>query len=1148
MNKVNLLIKHSYFLPSASLLLIILIIFFAGPYFAFAGYTPLLSIFTRVIVGAVVVVTYVLYRYIGYLKKQNKQNALANALTEVDNVTETVNAESSALKSKFVAALDLLKHTKGGATSLIELPWYMIIGSPGSGKTTLLANSGLNFPLSEKLNAKHIDGVGGTKNCDWWITSESVLLDTAGRYTSQDSFQEVDQSGWMNFLSLIKKYRKKPISGLIVSISMADILSMNEYELNQHVMQLKLRISEVNRFFNTQLPVYVLITKSDLLAGFTQYYDSFSHKEREQAFGFTFDENKPADLTQNVSDQFTQKFNDLLASLFRRQWPRMAMERDASKKAAIYSFSNQIASLQQSLQNIVVNLEQVEDSIGTDILPGKIRGLYFTSGTQSGAPIDRMLNRISSVFGLRTTHHIAWNNDQRSYFITDLLQLVIFKEADNFGPLAAYQLRKKRIKQSVLAFFTLASVFVCLSMYTSFNNNLAYISVGNTVADKWLEQYQTQGNQRDIKQYIPALNDFVKDIDGLNSLQSEHFSGLGLNQENAVNNALNASYERLLETVLLPFITQEMEQQMRDNSKPVRQYQALTSYLMLATPKRRDNKYLSGYLLNNMNANKYFSESEYLQVQSHLQGLISRNIVIKKMATAIIENARQALNAKPLDEIYYQQFRSSFVSNKANYLSVAQLAGSNWRNVFSTTLDDVFTLSNFYTPRVFKELTGQKIERYIAQLKNEIWVLNPDKALDLGALKKQIELLYAKDYVQQWQTVLNSLSVRQTTDVARLLTVLPILAENSNPIFTLLDSVSQATNLTSFTIPSVIESNIDDQINASIQKAQATLNADGADFFITSRFSKLHEMMNKEKRLSTEQRLSTLIQEVNFSISLQMNNLQASSNALSLQPLQGFGYLQLAPLNRWIEEFIVSVKAAQNQMKKIQLSNLWQNQILAKCQAITTSKYPFSKLSSQDATLNDLQHLFSQSGSILSFFNNHIAEFVNTQTIPWTWKRNIQTQFQFAPNVLPFFERSLVIQKALFSKNPSQASMEMALTPVYLDPKLAQVNMSIFGNNLSYQFGRSSPVGISWPPKNPEQRTDITFVRRDGSEVTLRETGIFALFKLINAKQTQRLSPSEVQVSFIKNEYETIYNISTNDSSDPILLSNLDKFRCIERL
>ena len=96
--------------------------------------------------------------------------------------------EISTLKRGFDDALGVLKKTKlGGKTGrgqyLYQLPWYIIIGPPGSGKTTALINSGLRFPLG----AGKVRGVGGTRNCDWWFTDEAVLLDTAGRYTTQDS-------------------------------------------------------------------------------------------------------------------------------------------------------------------------------------------------------------------------------------------------------------------------------------------------------------------------------------------------------------------------------------------------------------------------------------------------------------------------------------------------------------------------------------------------------------------------------------------------------------------------------------------------------------------------------------------------------------------------------------------------------------------------------------------------------------------------------------------------------------------------------------------------------------------------------------------------------------------------------------------------
>jgi type VI secretion system protein ImpK len=63
-----------------------------------------------------------------------------------------------------------------------------------------------------------VRGIGGTRNCDWWFTDEAVLIDTAGRYTTQSSNREVDAAAWTGFLTLLKKFRPaQPLNGAIVT-------------------------------------------------------------------------------------------------------------------------------------------------------------------------------------------------------------------------------------------------------------------------------------------------------------------------------------------------------------------------------------------------------------------------------------------------------------------------------------------------------------------------------------------------------------------------------------------------------------------------------------------------------------------------------------------------------------------------------------------------------------------------------------------------------------------------------------------------------------------------------------------------------------------------------------------------------------------
>ena len=109
---------------------------------------------------------------------------------------------------------------------LYERPWYVIIGPPGSGKTTAIQNSGLDFPLV----AGRVAGVGGTRNCDWWIAEQAVLIDTAGRYTTQDSDAGADKAGWERFLDLLRRERpRQPLNGVIVAFG-ADMLSRLDAE------------------------------------------------------------------------------------------------------------------------------------------------------------------------------------------------------------------------------------------------------------------------------------------------------------------------------------------------------------------------------------------------------------------------------------------------------------------------------------------------------------------------------------------------------------------------------------------------------------------------------------------------------------------------------------------------------------------------------------------------------------------------------------------------------------------------------------------------------------------------------------------------------------------------------------------------------
>jgi type VI secretion system protein ImpL len=192
-------------------------------------------------------------------------------------------AEIAAMQAEFHKALRSLKSSRlghSGGDALNALPWYLIVGPSGAGKTTALRSSGLPFPHAK---GGRVRGVGGTRNCDWWLSNDAVILDTAGRWATQDD----DREEWLAFLDLLRQTRpKKPVNGILVAVSVTDLQGEVD-EIAALAKTLRERIDEVMGRLDMVLPVYLLVTKCDLVAGFVEMFGDLRDKERGQIWGFT---------------------------------------------------------------------------------------------------------------------------------------------------------------------------------------------------------------------------------------------------------------------------------------------------------------------------------------------------------------------------------------------------------------------------------------------------------------------------------------------------------------------------------------------------------------------------------------------------------------------------------------------------------------------------------------------------------------------------------------------------------------------------------------------------------------------------------------------------------------------------------------------
>ena len=382
----------------------------------------------------------------------------AQAKQEAQRVPEN-SAEVERAQQAFERAVDRLKGSRlagegplrSGTRALYALPWYVMIGPPGAGKTTALVNSGLRFPAG----SDRVRGVGGTRNCDWFFSTRAILLDTAGRYTTEDE----DQAEWFAFLDSLKKHRpRRPANGVLVAISLADLIGASSDEIRWHAETIRKRVDELLSRLGVRLPVYVLFTKTDLVQGFAEFFGDLSRKEREQVWGRTFEEGEAAGHSAEAA--FRSAFGRLSAALTDWRNEKLNRELKREERHRVYAFPLEFATLEEPLSQFVEGLF-LPNPFGEEPL---FRGVYFTSGTQEGAPIDRVVRAMAARFDLPETYPEApaAHLEPKSYFLKDLFTKVVIPDQHLVRPTG--KAARKRSLASVGAGMGALALFVLFAL------------------------------------------------------------------------------------------------------------------------------------------------------------------------------------------------------------------------------------------------------------------------------------------------------------------------------------------------------------------------------------------------------------------------------------------------------------------------------------------------------------------------------------------------------------------------------------------------------------------------------------------------------------------------------------------------------------
>ena len=1095
------------------------------------------------------------------LRRLHREAALAKGIAAGAEQTE----EAQALRTRLTAALDLLKQSSRSRGYLYEQPWYAIIGPPGAGKTTALLNAGLRFPLADQMGLGAVAGVGGTRLCDWWFTDDAVLIDTAGRYTTQDSNTVVDRAGWDAFLDMLKETRpKQPLNGLIVAFPISDLAQGSVAQRSAHAEAIRSRIKELQVRFGVRMPVYLLFTKADLMSGFTEFFDDLDREKRAQVWGATFDLAHDAD---GAVGSFAGELHALIEQLNARLFNRMQAEHNVERRARIAFFPGQIASLEPVL---IEFLHTAFDSRRDEAAP-LLRGVYFTSGTQEGTPFDRLTGTLARAFGVDPTGtHSLQPVQGRSYFLERLLKDVIFGEAllVTHSPAAARRKIALRIAGYAVAALLVVATAATLWWARSIGQHEIDASASalahyeqtaqalklDPVADDdlarlmpLLDQARTLPRGSDEPSWLPAL----------------------LSQRETLGASARMVYRHALQYALLPRLIWRLEAQLRGNlNREDFLYEATRVYLMLGNAGPLDASLVDAWM--KLDWETAYPGLGYAPLRDsllrHLDALLAEPLPQVQLDGALVALVRGRIAQVPLAQRVYSRIRSSAAAQLLPPWRPSDVLDAAGATLFVRASGKPLTdgIPGFFTTDGFHKVLLPSLDSAVKSVVSESWVLGDRVAFDpngpqVPALEREVVGLYEADYVQAWDQMLADLNVVQLRSLPQAAQDLYILAANESPIRSLLAVIARQLTLSVVTggaQPGAAPGTSDTQFR--LQAILGTATASNAPLppghEVDERYKALRDFVGSKPGAPIDLVLRELgdaqQQVAKLAATLVSTAAAVTANGAvdPLVTLKADAARQPDPVGRWLTQIASSAIALRSGDPRLQLATIFNapggpGEI---CPAVVNGHYPFVATSSDDVSIADFARLFAPGAALDGFASTLLERYVDTSGKLWRLIPADSTSSPVSAADVAQFQRAASIRDMYFADGETRPHFRLDITPVSVDAATRQVTLELDGTTVVYTRGARQATQMMWPTFSLRPTMRLVFDPPAAGENELQATGPWALFRLFGRghMQPQAGATDRATLTFQIGTRQAVFDLRVPAGGNPLTLGMLQDFHC----
>ncbi len=221
-----------------------------------------------------------------------------------------------------------------------------------------------------------------------------------------------------------------PVNGMLLVIGIDSLIKDSAEQIEQKAGKIARQLDGIQRILDVRFPVYVVVTKCDLIPGFREFFDNIDDPQlQHQILGWSNPNNLDNTFNPDEVDKYLASVRDRLQK--RRLSHLLDPVHTEDPQARRTDQVDELFALPDNLARIGPRLKRYLQLIFVagewSPKPLFLRGIYFTSSMREGDALDADIAQALGVPVDALPGGKIWDKE-KSFFLRDLFMAKVFKE------------------------------------------------------------------------------------------------------------------------------------------------------------------------------------------------------------------------------------------------------------------------------------------------------------------------------------------------------------------------------------------------------------------------------------------------------------------------------------------------------------------------------------------------------------------------------------------------------------------------------------------------------------------------------------------------------------------------------------------------